>query len=83
MYLLRNQFAPRLLVWLLLAAVTVLAGCRAFEPETVVVNKAPETYIIGAPMEEGGGYYHYHVYWYGSDQDGTVDLDVSEVALAQ
>lgn len=51
----------------------VLAGCRAFQPEAVIVNKAPETFIIGAPIEEGGGYYHFHVYWYGSDEDGIVE----------
>ncbi len=52
-------------VWLLFAAVLsalLLTGCRAFEPEAVVVNKAPETYIIGAPLEHGGGYYHFHVW---------------------
>jgi len=51
----------------------VLTGCRAFVPEAVIVNKAPETYIIGAPTESGGGYYHFHVYWYGSDADGRVE----------
>ena len=56
-----------------LAAVVLLAGCRAFEPETVIVNKAPETFIIGAPLEHGGGYFHYHVFWYGSDADGQVE----------
>ncbi|MFO7610048.1 MAG: hypothetical protein R6X35_12790 [Candidatus Krumholzibacteriia bacterium] len=64
-------------VWgLLLAAATaalVLTGCRAFTPEAVIVNKPPETFFIGAPMEEGGGYYHFHVYWYGSDVDGKVE----------
>ena len=63
--------------WKLLAAMAlmglVLTGCRAFEPEAVIVNKAPETYIIGAPLEDGGGYYHFHVFWYGSDEDGRVE----------
>ena len=61
---------------LLLAAVliaVVLTGCRAFVPEAVIVNKPPETFIIGAPVEHGGGYYHFHVYWYGSDVDGKVE----------
>lgn len=56
-----------------LLALTLLGGCRAFEPETVIVNLAPETYIIGSPMDHGGGFYHFHVYWYGTDRDGTVD----------
>lgn len=55
------------------AALTALAGCRAFQPEAVQVNKAPETYIIGAPAEAAGGYYRIHVYWYGRDEDGRVD----------
>ncbi len=54
-------------------ALMVLTGCRAFQPEAVIVNKAPETFIIGAPLEEGGGYYRFHVFWYGSDSDGRVD----------
>lgn len=63
-------------VGLLLAAVLgalLLTGCRAFEPEAVIVNKPPETFIIGAPLEDGGGYYHFHVFWYGSDEDGRVE----------
>ena len=62
-----------LLLTVALAAMALFAGCRAFEPEVVVVNKAPETYIIGSPLEHGGGYYHFHVFWYGSDQDGQVE----------
>ncbi len=61
---------------LLIAAslvVLLLTGCRAFQPEAVIVNKAPETFIIGAPLEHGGGYYRFHVFWYGSDTDGRVD----------
>ncbi|MBK9473600.1 MAG: hypothetical protein IPO18_15215 [bacterium] len=52
---------------------SMLGGCRAFQPEAVQVNKAPETYIIGAPPEDAGGYYHFHVYWYGRDEDGKVE----------
>ncbi len=36
-----------LLFTMALLALILFAGCRAFEPEAVVVNKAPETYIIG------------------------------------
>ena len=62
-----------LLLLVALGAVFQLAGCRAFQPEAVIVNKAPETYIIGSPVEHAGGYYHFHVYWYGSDEDGQVE----------
>ncbi len=61
------------LVLLAVAGITALAGCRAFQPEAVQVNKAPETYIVGAPPEDAGGYYHFHVYWYGRDEDGKVE----------
>lgn len=55
------------------AALAALGGCRAFQPEQAQVNKAPETYIIGAPAEDAGGYYRFHVYWYGRDADGNVE----------
>ncbi len=68
---------PKLFWWLILSlaimALSFFAGCRAFEPEAVIVNRAPETFLIGAPLEGGGGYYHYHMFWYGSDEDGVVD----------
>ncbi len=67
----RNSYTG-LLIAAVLSAI-LLGGCRAFEPEAVLVNKAPETFIIGAPLEDGGGYYHFHVFWYGSDADGTVE----------
>jgi hypothetical protein len=54
-------------------AATWLFGCRAFQPEAVIVNKPPETYIIGSPAETTGAYFHYHVYWYGTDDDGVVE----------
>ena len=62
-----------LLLLVALGAMVQFAGCRAFQPEAVIVNKAPETYIIGSPLEHGGGYYHFHVFWYGSDSDGRVE----------
>lgn len=67
----RNSYLGLLLAAVLSA--TIFGGCRAFEPEAVIVNKAPETFIIGAPLEDGGGYYHFHVFWYGSDSDGQVE----------
>ena len=71
----KTRHFPRagFLVTTALLALSLLGGCRAFEPEAVVVNQAPETYIIGSPIEDGGGYYHFHVYWYGSDRDGKVE----------
>jgi hypothetical protein len=56
----------------LLAGLT-LFGCRAFEPETVIVNRPPNTYIIGSPAETSGAYFHFHVFWYGTDEDGFVE----------
>ncbi len=68
---------PLIFWWLLLAitltGLSLMGGCRAFEPEAVIVNRPPETYLVGAPLQEGGGYYHYHVFWYGSDEDGVVE----------
>jgi hypothetical protein len=61
------------ILFLALLVATVLFGCRAFEPEVVIVNRTPETYIIGAPAETSGGFYHFHVFWYGSDVDGAVE----------
>jgi len=66
----RRRIAVGLLLALL--GLTVLFGCRAFTPEVVIVNRAPETFIVGAPAETSGGYYHFHVYWYGTDADGAV-----------
>ncbi len=54
-------------------AMLAVGGCRAFQPVTTVVNKPPETYLTGAPTEHGGGYYRFHVYWYGRDLDGRVE----------
>ncbi len=67
----RRQVSVTLFLGLLVIA--SLFGCRAFEPEVVIVNRPPETYIIGAPAETSGGYFHYHVFWYGSDLDGAVE----------
>jgi hypothetical protein len=61
------------LLILVAGALLWLGGCRAFQPEAIIVNKPPETFIVGAPTEHGGGYYRFHVYWYGSDEDGKVD----------
>ena len=52
---------------------SLLFGCRAFEPEVVVVNRPPDTFIMGSPAETTGAYFHFHVYWYGTDTDGVVE----------
>ncbi len=68
----RPKFFWWLLLTIALVALTLFTGCRAFQPEAVIVNRPPETFLIGAPLEGGGGYYHYHMFWYGSDEDGNV-----------
>ena len=60
-------------VVLCLIGASLLFGCRAFEPEAADVNQLPETYIIGSPAETSGAYFHFRVYWYGTDADGFVD----------
>ncbi len=61
------------LYFALLVVVVALVGCRAFQPETVIVNHPPETYITGAPQEGFGGQFHFHVFWTGTDRDGHVE----------
>jgi hypothetical protein len=61
------------LIVLMIAFALFLNGCRVFQPETAVVNKPPETFITGGPTEHGGGYYRFHVYWYGRDEDGRIE----------
>lgn len=56
-----------------LAALAAGPGCRAFDPEPALVNKPPETFLTGAPTGDGGGYYRFHLYWYGRDLDGRVE----------
>jgi hypothetical protein len=56
----------------LVLSLTVIYGCRAFDPEPVTVNKAPNTSILGAPAETTGTRFLRHLYWYGNDSDGEV-----------
>ncbi len=70
------MWSPRhvlVILFLCLLAGSLLFGCRAWEPEAIIVNRAPETYIIGSPAETSGAYFHFHVYWYGTDADGFVE----------
>jgi hypothetical protein len=67
---------PRhLVVTLLLGllAASLMFGCRAWEPEAVIVNRPPQIYIVGSPAETSGAYFHFRVFWYGTDEDGYVD----------
>jgi hypothetical protein len=65
-----SYFASTALVVLL--ALVLFYGCRAFDPEPVVVNSPPETFIPGAPAETTGTRFLRHLYWYGTDSDGEV-----------
>ena len=55
-----------------LFAMTLLYGCRAFDPEPVVLNRPPDTFIIGAAAETTGSVFRRHMFWYGTDRDGEV-----------
>jgi len=68
----RRRIASALIVVTVLAMVA-LFGCRAFQPEAVIVNHPPETFIVGAPQEGQGGQFHYHLFWSGTDRDGHVE----------
>lgn len=65
-----SKFASAALV--LLLALVVLYGCRAFDPEPVIVNIPPDTFITGAPAETTGTVFNRHMYWYANDVDGEV-----------
>ena len=65
-----SKFAAAVLGLLLFMA--VFYGCRAFDPEPVLVNTPPDTFITGAPAETTGTVFRRHMYWYGNDVDGAV-----------
>lgn len=67
-----GRASPRMIALAAVLTVLALSGCRAFQPEAPLVNKSPETFITGAPTYNSGGYYRFHVYWYGRDEDGYV-----------
>ncbi len=64
-----SKFSVAALALLLLV---VLYGCRAFNPEPVIVNNPPDTFVTGAPAETTGTVFNRHMYWYGNDVDGAV-----------
>jgi hypothetical protein len=68
----RSESIFAFLALLLLLSLTLLYGCRAYDPEPPIINRAPETYITGAPAETTGTGFSRHMFWYGSDVDGEV-----------
>ena len=50
----RSESIFAFLALLLLLSLTLLYGCRAYDPQPPVINRAPETYITGAPAETTG-----------------------------
>ncbi len=68
----RNESVLASTALALLLAMTLLYGCRAFDPEPVILNRPPDTWIVGAPAETTGGRFQRHLYWFGSDVDGQV-----------
>ncbi len=65
-----SRFASAALVLLLF--LVVFYGCRAFDPEPIIVNIPPDTFVTGAPAETTGTVFNRHMYWYGKDVDGEV-----------
>lgn len=68
----RNESVFLALALGLALALTLLYGCRAFDPEPVIVNLPPDTFVTGAAAETTGSLFQRHMYWYGSDADGEV-----------
>ncbi|HKK69763.1 MAG TPA: hypothetical protein VKA86_01000 [Candidatus Krumholzibacteria bacterium] len=68
----RNESAFASGALVLMLSLTLFYGCRAFDPEPVVVNRPPDTFVIGAPAETTGTGFRRHLYWYGTDRDGDV-----------
>jgi len=58
----------------LAATVVVFAlfGCREEFVNDIDTNRAPDTYLTGAPPESTTTFYRVHLYWYGNDADGVV-----------
>lgn len=68
----RSESVFAFLALLLLLSLTLLYGCRAYDPEPPIINRAPQTYITGAPAETTGTGFTRHMFWYGTDVDGEV-----------
>lgn len=55
-----------------LAVLVLLPACRR-EKEPLDRNKAPNTFLTSAPTETTATDYRVHMFWYGTDDDGTVE----------
>ncbi len=66
-----ESLLPSLALYVLFG-LALIYGCRAFDPEPVVVNRPPQTFIVGAAQETTGSRFLRHMYWYGTDSDGEV-----------
>jgi hypothetical protein len=55
-----------------LVLLILLPACRR-EKEPLDRNKAPNTFLTKAPTETTATDYRVHMYWYGTDEDGTVE----------
>ncbi len=60
------------LVWCLVFGLVLASGCRRENPSNFDDNFPPETYISGAPAESTLSYYRVHLFWSGSDSDGSI-----------
>lgn len=52
--------------------ISILASCRP-EQAPLDRNRAPDTHLTCAPTETTATDYRVHLYWYGTDNDGTVE----------
>jgi hypothetical protein len=68
----RSESTLAFFALLLLLSLTLLYGCRAFDPQPPVINRAPQTYVTGGPAETTGTGFTRHMFWYGTDKDGEV-----------
>jgi hypothetical protein len=57
---------------LVVCLTVVLHSCRRNQPTLVDANRAPETEVWYAPPDSTEYEYLVHVYWRGTDRDGTV-----------
>lgn len=56
-----------------LCLIVLIAGCRRNQPTLVDTNEAPETELWYSPPDSSEYQYLVHLYWRGTDNDGTVE----------